>query len=236
MKQSRTQVRHDVRDDPGRMIQLAEEGGIETWLDTQTGMQSVGLPQRQRSLLDEATIEPEEEPKPAFEVDFDAILAEMSLLEAQKRSESLLDVVKRVMEQRGFSYETVEEHSMVTLFLKGEQATYRMLIVTLESAGMVSCMTKGMFFVPAEHRAAIAEAMTRANYSLPFGNFEMDWSDGEVRFRTGIDVEGGELVEQMVNNLIGPGVTNMDRYHGAFMKIVHAGATAESAIRDMEEV
>jgi hypothetical protein len=45
-ERSRRLVRRDVRDEPGRMLRLAKEDGIETWLDFDTGEQIVGLPHR----------------------------------------------------------------------------------------------------------------------------------------------------------------------------------------------
>ena len=44
--------------------------------------------------------------------------------------------------------------------------------------------------VPAERRPAVAELLTRINVGLVCGNLEMDWQDGEVRFRTGIELTG----------------------------------------------
>ena len=41
--------------------------------------------------------------------------------------------------------------------------------------------------VPEEKRSAVAEFITRANYGLPGGNFEMDWRDGELRYKVFLD-------------------------------------------------
>lgn len=39
------------------------------------------------------------------------------------------------------------------------------------------------FNAPEEVRPAVSEFITRANYGLPFGNFEMDLTDGELRYK-----------------------------------------------------
>ena len=41
--------------------------------------------------------------------------------------------------------------------------------------------------VPDEKRLKMAEFITLVNYGMRIGNFEMDFEDGEVRFRTSID-------------------------------------------------
>lgn len=46
-ERSRRQVRRDIRDEPGRMLKLAEdENGVETWLDMRTSRQIIGFPHR----------------------------------------------------------------------------------------------------------------------------------------------------------------------------------------------
>lgn len=46
--------------------------------------------------------------------------------------------------------------------------------------------------VPPEKINTVAEYLHRANYGLPFGNFELDYSDGEVRFKLTTDCENWE--------------------------------------------
>ena len=45
----------------------------------------------------------------------------------------------------------------------------------------------------------VAEYLHRANYGLPFGNFELDYSDGEVRFKLTTEFEN---LEKLTNNKI----------------------------------
>ncbi len=88
--------------------------------------------------------------------------------------------------------------------------------------------------VPEDKRQAIAEFITRANYGMVIGNFEMDFSDGEVRYKTSIDVEGGELTTTMFKNLVYPNVRMMDRYLPGIMRVIYGGATPEEAIQEIE--
>jgi len=43
---------------------------------------------------------------------------------------------------------------------------------------------------PAHRIAAVAEYITRANWGLSVGNWEIDLNDGETRFKTSLDAEG----------------------------------------------
>ena len=65
---------------------------------------------------------------------------------------------------------------------------------------------------PEEVRAAVAEYITRANYGLRIGNFEMDYTDGEVRYKSSLDFEGGGTYGTLIKNTIYPAVQTMDFY------------------------
>jgi len=85
-----------------------------------------------------------------------------------------------------------------------------------------------------EKRAAIAEFLTRANYGLVLGNFEMDYSDGEIRYKTSIDVEGGDLTHEMIKTMVYTNVLMMDKYLPGIMSVLYANISPEQAIAAVE--
>jgi hypothetical protein len=88
---------------------------------------------------------------------------------------------------------------------------------------------------PAPKRAAMAEFLTRANYGLIIGNFEMDFSDGEVRYKTSIDVENDRLTTPLVKSLVYANVSVMDRYLPGIMALMYNDdTTPEAEIRKIE--
>ena len=88
--------------------------------------------------------------------------------------------------------------------------------------------------VPPERRPAMAEFLTRANYGLIIGNFEMDLTDGEVRYKTGIDVEGDRLSAALVKNLVYANVLTMDQYLPGIMRLIYADVSPAEAIVQVE--
>lgn len=88
--------------------------------------------------------------------------------------------------------------------------------------------------VPEEKRTAAAEFLTRANYGLILGNFEMDFADGEVRYKTSIDCEGGALTPKMVHTLFVANLITIDRYFPGMMKVIWSNADPEEAIEEIE--
>jgi hypothetical protein len=53
-----------------------------------------------------------------------------------------------------------------------------------------------------ERRYEVARYITRANWELLLGNFEMDYDNGEVRFRSSVDFTGGELADRTLRRAI----------------------------------
>lgn len=88
---------------------------------------------------------------------------------------------------------------------------------------------------PAHMRSAVAEYITRANYGLRIGNFEMDFDDGEIRYKSSVDFEGTELTPPLLRNTIYPAVQTMDRYMPGILAVIFGGKSPEEAIAAIEE-
>lgn len=85
--------------------------------------------------------------------------------------------------------------------------------------------------VPVDRRHAMAEFVLRANYGLMLGNFELDLDDGEVRFKTSIDVDGAELSPVLMKHVAYANVFTFDRYFQAAMAVALAGMAPLDGIR-----
>ncbi len=205
-EQSRRLVRSDIRDEPGRAFRLAAEDGLETWLDFKSGEVTVGLPQR----------DPETETN-------DAESKAMPMMPL-----SLMDTVTLAFDEAELKYLRLDENSLSALVTGA--AAYTCGFFVDDATQQVTCLLLFGSRAPGGRRSAVAEALVRANYSLHVGGFDLDFSDGEVRFRVGIDIEGGTLTTLMVRNMIGVAVASCNRYHDAIMAVMFGGADPAEAI------
>ncbi len=87
---------------------------------------------------------------------------------------------------------------------------------------------------PPEALPAVAEFITRANYGMRIGNFEMDYNDGEIRYKSSLDFEDEHLTPALIRNTIYPAVRTLDRYLPGLMQVIYGSATAEAAIAQIE--
>ena len=87
--------------------------------------------------------------------------------------------------------------------------------------------------IPSRQRSAVAEVLTRTNYGLIVGNFELDLDDGEVRYKTSVDVEGTRLTAPLIRQVVNLNVATMDRYWPAIRHTL-AGVAPVDALRRVE--
>jgi hypothetical protein len=114
----------------------------------------------------------------------------------------------------------------------GQVVCYAQIRVDLEQLVFyVMCPVK----VPEDKRSAMAEFIARANYGLRIGNFELDFSDGEVRYKSSLDFEDVALESQLIHNAIYPAVQTMDRYLPGLMGVIYGNKMPAEAVAEIED-
>lgn len=85
------------------------------------------------------------------------------------------------------------------------------------------------------HRTAIMEYLTRVNYHLLMGNFQIDLTDGELSYKvTGVFEPESGLTAPVVLRLTYIGFNMFDRYLPGVFAILYGGKTAQQAFEDNE--
>jgi len=143
--------------------------------------------------------------------------------------------LEKFLRDAGWSPQTVDgADNLFRVAFSGEhgrmQAVAQVLPELNQFLFYVGCSTRA----PEERRQQVMEFVTRSNYGLRIGAFELDLSDGEVRFRSALDFEGTELTESLIRNTIAPAVHTMDLYMGGLMKVMFGGVPATDAIEEIE--
>lgn len=88
--------------------------------------------------------------------------------------------------------------------------------------------------IPALKRMRVAEYLLRANYGLVIGNFELDLDEGELRFRTSLDIQDTAFPSELLKPLVYTNVRMMDRYLPGLMAVLYAELTPQAALRLVE--
>ncbi|HET7066922.1 MAG TPA: YbjN domain-containing protein [Nocardioides sp.] len=148
---------------------------------------------------------------------------------------ALLDVVRRVLDDDEWNYEIVGDGALLRMRFTGEHGSWRVFVGVDDDDGVVSVDSVLDQFAPDNRRSEVVELLTRANWNKRIGGFQFDYSDGEIRYHSAIDVEGGDLTQKMFTNLLFSNLATTDRYYGAVMAVCYAKVDALSALLAMED-
>ena len=108
--------------------------------------------------------------------------------------------------------------------LAGEDLSWLTSIVVLAENDQVLVHGELPVEVPPPLRADLATWAARANRGLPIGNFEVDVDDGGVWCKTSLDVEGDELTDALLHNLVAANHALIDRYGAPFVAWINGEA------------
>jgi hypothetical protein len=146
--------------------------------------------------------------------------------------DALMDTVRSMLDGHGYAYQLLDAHTL-HLPLRNTRGLYTFYFTADESCDFVRVLGSYGPYVPADRRQAIAEAITRINRRSAIGNFDLDFADGEMRFRASLDVEGGLLSEKMVDNMLGFSMTAMERFHDPLMRVAFGDVDPELALVEL---
>ena len=216
-EQSRRLSHHDIRNEPGRCLKLAEEpDGHEIWLDFETGNIAPGNPCRPDiAATDESPIS-NGSPSPRTET----VRSDVQTIGASEST--LLSRVRSMLDTSGHKYTVLGPDALSAIF-SNLRGIYTVYFTANDASDFVGLACTFGSKIPERRRVKIAEAASRVNLLLWLGNFEVDFESGELRCRIGIDVEGGQLSETMLSNMLGSSLQAMENYHRAFMRIAFGG-------------
>ncbi|MCB1656962.1 MAG: hypothetical protein KDI39_01900, partial [Pseudomonadales bacterium] len=78
-------------------------------------------------------------------------------------------------------------------------------------------------------QSLIAELICRLNHHIILGNFEFDFADSVVRFKSVIDIEGAELTSTLFFNLFKSALLTMDQSFPAFMALLYGNLSPQES-------
>ncbi len=135
----------------------------------------------------------------------------------------LCETVEALLTEEGFKVTRVkpivpeeqpDEDDTVTfrIFVQGQQGEWPCMVRCFDATSRLLVYSLYPETVPENLRSRLSELVTRINYGLIMGNFEMDWEDGELRYKTSMDIEGVELNSTILRNLVYGNFHSFDLY------------------------
>lgn len=191
-----------VREDMVRMI------SSDTWL----GMEAM----RKRFSEDESTVPQPTEPPPGEEM-------------TESADGTIFNGLKKVFVEYRWPFSEVPGMPVLLSELSGPLGSWTFYAQIVEEQELIVFYSVCPLTVPENRRPEVAAFLTRANYGLALGNFELDFGDGEIRYKTVLDAEGRYISPALVKRLVKANGLAMETYLPGIGAVV-AGTPAAPAL------
>lgn len=149
---------------------------------------------------------------------------------------AILDTVLRFLHEDGWHPEQMGQQPIFGGRIEADNGSWEYVVQVWEDVHQVIFYSRlpREDNVPPERRLAVAEYMCRANCGLGIGNFELDFTDGQVRFRTSLDLEDGQLTPAMIRTLAYINVSVVNHHLPGLRQVIWEGVAPEQAIANVQ--
>lgn len=155
-------------------------------------------------------------------------------LETPSTSEAIFEEMVNFFKADDWPFVQIEGQPVLQIVFQGENGKWTCYASTRVKQQQFIFYSLCSVNAPEDKRLAVAEFLTRANSGMVIGNFELDFADGEIRYKTSIDVEGDRLSYAIIRRLVYANVTMMDRYLPGIMSVIYGDISAVDAIAQIE--
>ncbi len=125
------------------------------------------------------------------------------------------------------------EAEVIELDFERDDVPWACYLEAREAERQVLFYTTLKVHAAAQRIPAMLEFVARANFGLAVGNFELDPDDGEIRFKTSVDVNNTELTRGLLSGLTSLNVAAVHVYLPGIEAVI-GGAEARAAIAAVE--
>ena len=143
---------------------------------------------------------------------------------------SILETVAEYFTSEGWSFSRLDGQPVLQVKFQAGDLEWLCYAQAREDQGQLIFYSVSPANPPEELRPAMAEFLTRVNFGLFAGNFEMDYADGEVRCKTSIDVSGDRLTAPLIRGVVDPNLHLMRTYLPGIEKVIDGEESVEAIL------
>ncbi len=149
---------------------------------------------------------------------------------------SIFEIMERFFVEKEFPVNLVGEGTTLSTTVQGDNGTWPCIAQAMEDRGIFLFYSAKPQNIPEERRPAVERLISVLNYELLIGNFEIDASDGDLRFRTSVDlsglVGGNPQAEGAAPELIERAVVHNIMTMDQFLPLIEGVASGEMSVQE----
>lgn len=146
----------------------------------------------------------------------------------------MLKQVTSFFDEDGWDYQVSDELNILSMGFAGVNGKWLCYAQARETEEQFVFYSVLSVNAPEKRMMKMAEFITRVNYGMVIGNFEMDFEDGEIRYKTSVDVEGTELSSAMIRQIVYANLVITDRYLPGIMLVLYSDQSPSDILETVE--
>lgn len=146
----------------------------------------------------------------------------------------IFEAVINFFKENNWLFFQMEQEPALQMSFQGENGQWMCLVKVREEQEQLIFYSISPVKVPENKRLVMAEFLSRANFGLSIGNFEIDFADGQIRYKTSIAAKGNGVNSALIGQLIFANLLTMDEYLPGIMSIIYTELSAVEAIAQIE--
>ena len=156
------------------------------------------------------------------------------------KNKKMEKTIEKALVNSNLNYRIIIDKTDQVVFNLGmelENGNYNCYIDIRKEENQVLIYTISPTKIPTNQRVRVSEYVARANYDLIIGNFELNFEDGKIRYKSSYlyDANFPNSEEVFLKNMSASFHT-MDKYIAGIMSIIYANVSPESAINHIEKL
>ena len=146
-----------------------------------------------------------------------------------------LEAVEALFQHLGWNAKTLQDYPVLTCAVAVPNGTLDIFchVYTELERVLFYVRPQGLEY-PAARLPAIAEFLTRANYGLPIGNFELDWEDLEINCKSSVQLPATCLNVELLQSYLLAAVETSNHYLPGLRAVAEGKESPRDAIRALE--
>ena len=143
--------------------------------------------------------------------------------------------ITEVCRQEGWELTEIEE-GVAALIETGEDEGFACMGHAREKQNQFLCLSSAFEEAPPDRRSAVCEFITRLNYDLVIGDFEMNIETGEVRFKTSMDFDKAAASVDQIATLVYANTTIMAKFLPLLLEVMAADLSPVEAMARVQSM
>lgn len=142
--------------------------------------------------------------------------------------------LKDFLIQEGWNIELVDNYSAYSSKYEGSIGSYTCYFQIRPDLEQFLFYAVPEFTTPQEKLADVAEYVARVNSGMRIGNFEIDFRDGQIRFKSSVNFRDTNLTSALIGGAVSPALEALETYIPGLLNVIAGKQTPVKAINSID--